>query len=594
MARTVAIGHQDYETVRKNDYFYIDKTEFIREWWNAGDIVTLITRPRRFGKTLNMSMTEQFFSVKYAGRSDLFEGMDVWKDEKMRILQGTYPVVFLTFAGIKETSYASAREGICRVIEEVYNKCDFLTEGDILNAKEKRFYSEVTAKMDDSTAAVALRNLSDYLCRYYGKKTILILDEYDTPMQEAYVNGYWKELAAFTRSVFNYMFKTNPYLERALLTGITRVIAAPSPLGSKIPRQVDEVGFPAKLENTSLSTQCHSIFSDLNNLKVVTTTSEEYADSFGFTEKEVFEALDEYGMSERKQDIKKWYDGFTFGNIPDIYNPWSVINFLDTGKLQTFWANSSSNQMADELIRRSSKGIKENFETLLGGGTIQTQIDEQIIYDQLTERESAIWSLFLASGYLKAEKTEWQKDTGQTVYFLSLTNLEVRIMFENMIRGWFADYDSGYNDFVKALLLDDIKAMNLYMNRVALATFSFFDTGRRPSAEKEPERFYHGFVLGLIVELEDRYMISSNRESGFGRYDVILEPRNQSGVAMILEFKVRDPEDEKSLHDTVQSALEQIRAKKYGTVLIEKGFPEKRIRYYGFAFEGKKVLIARG
>ncbi len=563
MARTVAIGHQDYETVRKNDYFYIDKTEFIREWWNAGDIVTLITRPRRFGKTLNMSMTEQFFSVKYAGRSDLFEGMDVWKDEKMRILQGTYPVVFLTFAGIKETSYASAREGICRVIEEVYNKCDFLTEGDILNAKEKRFYSEVTAKMDDSTAAVALRNLSDYLCRYYGKKTILILDEYDTPMQEAYVNGYWKELAAFTRSVFNYMFKTNPYLERALLTGITRI--------SK-----------------------ESIFSDLNNLKVVTTTSEEYADSFGFTEKEVFEALDEYGMSERKQDIKKWYDGFTFGNIPDIYNPWSVINFLDTGKLQTFWANSSSNQMADELIRRSSKGIKENFETLLGGGTIQTQIDEQIIYDQLTERESAIWSLFLASGYLKAEKTEWQKDTGQTVYFLSLTNLEVRIMFENMIRGWFADYDSGYNDFVKALLLDDIKAMNLYMNRVALATFSFFDTGRRPSAEKEPERFYHGFVLGLIVELEDRYMISSNRESGFGRYDVILEPRNQSGVAMILEFKVRDPEDEKSLHDTVQSALEQIRAKKYGTVLIEKGFPENRIRYYGFAFEGKKVLIARG
>ena len=563
MARTVAIGHQDYETVRKNDYFYIDKTEFIREWWNAGDIVTLITRPRRFGKTLNMSMTEQFFSVKYAGRSDLFERMDVWKDEKMRILQGTYPVVFLTFAGIKETSYASAREGICRVIEEVYNKCDFLTEGDILNAKEKRFYSEVTAKMDDSTAAVALRNLSDYLCRYYGKKTILILDEYDTPMQEAYVNGYWKELAAFTRSVFNYMFKTNPYLERALLTGITRI--------SK-----------------------ESIFSDLNNLKVVTTTSEEYADSFGFTEKEVFEALDEYGMSERKQDIKKWYDGFTFGNIPDIYNPWSVINFLDTGKLQTFWANSSSNQMADELIRRSSKGIKENFETLLGGGTIQTQIDEQIIYDQLTERESAIWSLFLASGYLKAEKTEWQKDTGQTVYFLSLTNLEVRIMFENMIRGWFADYDSGYNDFVKALLLDDIKAMNLYMNRVALATFSFFDTGRRPSAEKEPERFYHGFVLGLIVELEDRYMISSNRESGFGRYDVILEPRNQSGVAMILEFKVRDPEDEKSLHDTVQSAIEQIRAKKYGTVLIEKGFPEKRIRYYGFAFEGKKVLIARG
>ena len=298
MSRAIGIGNQDFEKVRVNNIFYIDKTNFIQEWWEAEDEVTLITRPRRFGKTLNMSMLEKFFSVNYSGRGSLFQGLNIWEYEAYREIQGTYPVLFVSFAGIKENSYAGARESICRVIEEQYNKCDYLLEGTLLNEKEKAFYQKVSVEMSDSEAAASLRALSDFLGRYYGKKVIILLDEYDTPMQEAYVNGYWDELVAFTRNLFNSTFKTNPYLERAVMTGITRV--------SK-----------------------ESIFSDLNNLKVVTATSSKYTDSFGFTEGEVFAALKEYGLSGQEQNVKNWYDGFSFGERKDIYNPWSIINFLD-------------------------------------------------------------------------------------------------------------------------------------------------------------------------------------------------------------------------------------------------------------------------
>lgn len=559
MPKTVSIGLQDFRKIQELDTFYIDKTRFIEEWWEAKDDVTLITRPRRFGKTLTMSMVESFFSVEQAG-SRLFEPYFIWKQEKYRQLQGTYPVILMSFSDIKENSFQEVRNKICENIVDLYNHYDFLGQGTLLNEREKNYFYKVSAEMTDAEASIAIRRLCGYLYRYYGQKVIILLDEYDTPMLEAYTGGYWDELVTFTRSLFNATFKNNPYLERAILTGITRI--------SK-----------------------ESIFSDLNNLKVVTATSEEYADSFGFTEEEVFSALDEYGMSERKQEVKDWYDGFTFGNLTDIYNPWSIINFLDTGKFQTYWANTSSNHLADELIRRGSKNIKTDFEKLIQGGQIKTQLDEQIIYAQLNERESAVWSLFLASGYLKVVNIEIQMGTGRTFYSLSLTNREVRIMFDSMIHGWFADYDSGYNDFVIALLQNDRKAMNVYMNRVALSTFSFFDTGNKPSQENEPERFYHGFVLGLIVELEDRYTITSNRESGFGRYDVMLEPKKSGDDAYILEFKVQDPAEEQDLEATVHSALRQIEEKKYDSALKAKGFTQEQIRKYGFAFQGKKVLI---
>ena len=563
MGKTMGLGIQTFDKIRERHCFYIDKTALIKEWWDNGDDVTLIARPRRFGKTLNMSMLEQFLSVQYRDRGDLFEGLSIWEEEDYRNLQGTFPVISLSFADVKESSFEGARKKICQIIRDLYDRHDYLLASEQLNENEKEQFQKISAEMENYLAKGSLKALSKYLTAYYGRKVIILLDEYDTPMQEAYVHGYWQELTDFIRGLFNSTFKTNPYLDRAVMTGITRV--------SK-----------------------ESIFSDLNNLTVVTTTSDLYADSFGFTEAEVYAALEAYGKKEQMPLVRQWYDGFVFGHQREIYNPWSILNYLKTGKVSAYWANTSSNSLVGKLVREGSKKIKGIMEKLIKGESFHAQIDEQIVYDQLDTDETAVWSLFLASGYLKVLSYEQSLEEAEgwaENYELALTNLEVRIMFRKLIRSWFGPVESDYSDFTKALVRGDVEEMNAYMNRISDAVFSSFDTGKRPSGKAEPERFYHGFVLGLLVELGDRYVLTSNRESGFGRYDVQLEPRKEADDAILLEFKVRDSKKEKSLEETAQNALAQIESRDYASGLRERGIPEERIRKYGFAFEGKMVLI---
>ena len=576
------LGYQDFEEVRTQHIFYIDKTDFIREWWEYADKVTLITRPRRFGKTLNMSMTECFFSNKYADRSDLFEGLSIWEEKspdgeyKYRKLQGTFPVIFLSFANVKATTYKEMLFKITKVITDLYNKNDYLLEKNLLNEKEQKYYQKIEPGMSNEFATDAINTMACFMQRYYGQKVIIILDEYDTPMQDAWISGYWEETVRFFSGLFNSTFKTNEYLERGLITGITRV---------------------AK----------ESIFTGMNNLDVITTTSHEYATSFGFTEEEVFTALEDAGLGDQKGKVKRWYDGFTFGTCTDIYNPWSIVSFIKKkGKYDTYWSNTSGNGLVNQLIQKGTSDIKQTMEDLLQGKSFEAEIDEKIVFDQLDGSADAVWSLLLATGYLKVlnvrtldEDEEGVGEEGDVWYTLAITNLETKRMFRKMIRGWFGgNAEMPYSNFIKALLINDLDRMNEFMNRIALHSFSSFDIAKNASDDDAPERFYHGFVLGLMVELAGRFEITSNRERGkyelcsYGRYDIMLTPKNRErDYAYIIEFKVHKPSKEKDLAQTVANAHSQIDEKLYDAKLIADGFSPEQIRKYGFAFKGKECLI---
>ncbi len=563
----VNIGIQRFDKLREQGAFYIDKTDFIKEWWETGSEVTLITRPRRFGKTLNMSMLECFFSRKYEGRADLFDGLSIFEQdtdqEKYRNLQGRFPVIFLTFANIKADKYTEMEKKITETIASLYENNRYLLETNCLSENEKEYYKSIKIGMPGDIAVGAVHQMACFMQRYYKENVIILLDEYDTPMQEAWLSGYWNKAVSFFSNFFNATFKTNPYLERGMITGITRI---------------------AK----------ESIFTGMNNLDVITTTSDEYSTAFGFTEKEVFDALDTMGLGSEKEEVKKWYDGFTFGSHTDIYNPWSIAAFIrKNGKYENYWADTSSNGLVNALMQTGVPGIKQTMEALLQGKSFEAELDEKIVFDQLDGSVSAVWSLLLATGYLKVLDLKYVGERKKKVYTLALTNMEAEFIFENMVKGWFGgNTETYYNEFINALLNDNVRKMNTFMNKVALNTFSSFDSGNKPSEQTEPERFYHGFVLGMVVNMADTYIVRSNRESGYGRYDVMLEPVDKNGKAFIFEFKVLDPdEDEVTLEDTLAAAHRQIAEKKYETELVSRGFAAEKIRRYGFAFRGRECLI---
>ncbi|XME02344.1 AAA family ATPase [Lachnospiraceae bacterium C1.1] len=553
MRKAVGLGHQDFEDIINEKILYIDKTKFISDWWKCGDKVTLITRPRRFGKTLMLSTVKEFFSVRQEKARKLFEGLEITKDAGLMKECGSWPVLFVSFASVKSSKYEAALVQFNQIFTDMASELRFLK--DRLDEKERKFYDAISDNMDAKMAIKCLQRYSLWLNKYYGKKAIILIDEYDTPMQEAYVSGYWGEITEFMRNLFNLTLKTNPYLHKALMTGITRVSR-------------------------------ESLFSDLNNIKIVTGSSEEYSDCFGFTEEEVFSLLDEYGYGKDKEKVRQWYDGFKFGKHDDIYNPWSIISFLQSGKYEPYWANTSSNSLISKLVREGDGEIKKSFEKLLNGEIIKTQIDEQLVYGEMSANEKSVWSLLLASGYLKVLQIDGTGSLAE--YSVCLTNYEVRDCFNLMVNRWFENAGENYSYFVKALLEGNIDDMTDTLSEICESMISTFDG----SGKSAPENFYHGLVIGLLVELRGRYEVKSNRESGLGRYDVMLRPEDKNDNAIIIEFKSkRRSEKGKSLDELADKALQQIEDKKYELELLEAGYDKKRIKKFAFVFEGKELLI---
>lgn len=559
LSNHVPIGVQDYETLITKNLFYIDKTRFIEDWWNNNDSVTLITRPRRFGKTLNLSMINCFFSTHYQDRSDLFDKFEVWQNDSMHPLQGVFPTIFISLGGIKESSASdqliALGHQICQAFSDNRSIMEQLPETEQM---EYQKYLDMFHYTNDM-----IFNGINVLCRFlhlaYGKKVIILIDEYDTPMLEAWTSGTWQGCAQNMRLFFNKTLKTNPYIEKALLTGITRI--------SK-----------------------ESFFSDLNHLSVCSMTSAKYDYAFGFTSEEVKLAMKRQNLTNF-EEVKSWYDGFSIGQNTDIYNPWSVINFLSSKEIKPYWVNSSSNKLINTFFKEGNLEVKKSLEDLINGKSIFTPMKEETPFDQITTSPSALWSLLFSSGYLKIVNIineDKPSINAPVIYELTITNKEVQLMLIDFIRDWFDLMDSsGYGGFIHALLSNDVDYMQEYLEKTIQSTFSYFDV-----SGKEPERFYHGFILGMMVNLQDRFIITSNRESGLGRYDLVLVPRNpQVDHAIIMEFKVHRPRKEADLVESAKNALQQIHAKNYDSNILDHGIPAEKIYKYGIAFKGKEVWI---
>jgi len=553
------IGQSDFRALRDQGYAYVDKTRLVTEVVDASPQVLLLPRPRRFGKTLNLSMLRYFLEKSTEDLRGLFAGLEVERSEAARAHFQRYPVIFLTLKDVKEGTWEGYSAGMAGVLALLYGEHAYLLDGDVLKPYERDAFTAIMrGTPTPAQSAGALRELSRWLALHHGERVVILIDEYDTPLHAAYHGRYYDQAVGHMRNLLSGGLKDNPHLFKGVLTGILRV---------------------AK----------ESIFSGLNNLAVYSILRPEYATAFGFTEAEV-EALAELaGPPAAMESIREWYNGYRFGG-QTLYNPWSVISFLDSAdrELRPYWIATSSNDIVRDLITTGPPALQAGLEQLLRGETIDAPIDEHVALRDIETNPDAVWSFLLFSGYLRA--SELYKDASDLQWArLDLPNREVRVALSAMVQTWMRTQVGGSADvqaLLQALLRGDARTVERYLSRMVKASLSYHDTGGR-----EPERVIHGFVVGLLVGLGPEYEVRSNRESGFGRYDVMVLPRTAGRPGVVLELKTVDTDADETPTQALESALRQVRDRDYATELRERG--ASPVIELAAVFDGKRAWVAR-
>lgn len=549
----IGIGESDFRRLRLRNNYYIDKTMYIKDIIDNQARVILITRPRRFGKTLNMSMLRYFFDCDIKSSKELFEGLKIMEqEEKYTSKLGAYPCIYMTLKDVSVLSYERMITGFKSAVLDAYREHMYLLDSDKIYQFEKDRINDILyVREDEETLIKSIKELSGYLYRHYNKPVMLFIDEYDVPIQTAYVEGYYEQAIKFLKNFYGVTFKDNSYLEKTVLTGVSRV---------------------AK----------ESIFSGANNFTVFTVLDNEFADDFGITTEEMDKVIEDFNVNEEKDEIKKWYDGYRIGNVEGIYNPWSLLNYLIDKQLKPYWVNTSSNDLI-KLTLKNSTTVKEKMERLLKGEAIEVPIDLETIIVGIEENENNIWGLMLGTGYLKVDEVV---NLAEGIYKLKIPNYEIKLLFQEIVKSWFNDKVVGnnLNSILKDLVELNLSEFEMKFGKLVEEMFSYMDVGKNTA-----ENFYHAFVLGMLVGLKDSYYVNSNRESGMGRYDIMLEPHDKRKNSFVIEFKVANDMNEKTLEDVVDSAKRQIEEKDYESNLRERGF--ENITKIVFAFRGKEYKM---
>ena len=552
--KKIALGLSDFKTLIDNGDYFVDKSLLIKEFLEDSSQIILIPRPRRFGKTLNLSMVRYFVEKCDEDRRYLFNNILIEKEEDIMKKQGIYPTIFLTFKDEKHDEFNTFIEGIKWYVTALYNEFKYVYNT-LESKQDKDYYDKILNKnYSIGELEISLRNLSKYLYDYHGEKVIVLIDEYDTPIQHSYFSGIYDKTIAFMRNFLSNTLKDNIYLEKAMLTGILRVAR-------------------------------ESIFSGLNNIEVYSILKEGYSDKFGFTEDEIEKILNYFNVVDEKEEFKSWYNGYIFGSTV-IYNPWSVLSYLKdrSSGFMPHWVNTSENKIIKTLLAKGSEGLKKDFEELLRGNTIETTIDENIIMADIEANENNIWSFLLMAGYLKVVGK--RRESNRIYYSLSIPNIEVQFMYEKMVENWQSEsyVASEYNEMLKALVSFDYEVFEEIFIDYVEKSLSYFDV-----AGEEPEKVYHAFVLGMLVSLNKTHYVLSNKESSYGRYDVMIIPKDITRTGIIIEFKKARKTNKKSVDKLIEEAKNQIEEKRYETELLNRGITN--IKKLVIVFKGKEVFV---